>query len=322
MLKKTLRLVTRQSPLALWQANFVKTQLESIHLNLVVSIQGIKTEGDRLANVSLAKLGGKGLFTKELEESLLNNEADIAVHSMKDMPADLPEGLTLGAILKREDPRDVLVLPLGKEHIRDLGGIGGASKELIVGTSSLRRQAQILALWHSLPSKSLQLKVLRGNVDTRLRKLDEGSFDAIILAAAGLIRLGLRSRISYTFNMDEMMPAVGQGALGIECRLDAKAVLELIAPLHHRETSFCVEAERSMNKTLGGNCEVPVAGFASVIEENKFCLKGLVASMDGKTLLRAEASSNLNLQEAKQMGVVVGKALLEQGAEAIIRANK
>jgi len=314
--KRTLRIVTRQSSLALWQAEYVKTQLESLHLNLVVSILGIKTEGDHLAHVSLAKLGGKGLFVKELEDYLLNDKADIAVHSLKDVPTDLPEGLTLGAILQREDPRDALVgrgqgpSPTGTPDPSptSMGLLAGS----VVGTSSLRRQAQISAL-----QKDLQLKVLRGNVDTRLKKLDDGLYDAIILAASGLIRLGLRARISYTFDESEILPAVGQGALGLECSIKAREVLELIAPLHHADTGFCVIAERRMNKMLGGNCEVPVAGLATVLENGQLFLKGLVASLDGKTILREEATGDP--VDAIKIGDRVAKGLLEKGAEEILR---
>ncbi len=303
---RKLRLVSRKSALAMWQAEFVKTKLESIHSNLVVTIIGITTQGDKILETSLAKMGGKGLFVKELEECLLKGEADIAVHSMKDLPAILPEGLRIGAILEREDPRDALV----SKHFKTIQDL---PKSAIIGTSSLRRQAQIYCL-----RSNLQVETLRGNVDTRVQKLEDGKYDAILLAVAGLVRLGLRAKICEYLEPEVMLPGVGQGALGIEYYIGNKEVQALIEPLHHRATGFCLAAERSMNLWLGGSCQVPVAGLGVIKGDGNLELKGMVGSPDGRTILRSSATGEP--EDAKNLGECVAKELLAQGAKAIIDA--
>lgn len=305
-----LRLVTRKSALALWQAHHVKHRLEALHKHLIVNIIGVNTAGDQNLEYSLSKIGGKGLFVKELETQLLTNQADIAVHSLKDVPAEIPPDLCIGAILERGDPRDVLVsstknIAKGFKKIQELPS--GA----VVGSSSLRRQSQLYAL-----RPDLQVKTLRGNVDTRVQKLDLGSFDAILLAASGLQRLGLEHRINEIISIDNMLPAVGQGALGIECRLHDEATRTLIATLHHLETGWCVEAERKMNARLGGGCQLPIAGLASIGEDGLLTLKGFVGTADGRLLLHEEVKGLS--QEAEYIGEQVAIKLLAQGAEDII----
>lgn len=295
-----LRIATRKSPLALWQANFVKQQLQNLHPNLSIELLGYTTEGDNLLSSSLAKVGGKGLFVKELEKALLEDKADIAVHSMKDVPMDFPPGLQLGAICKREDPHDVF-LSNQYETLFDL------PDKATVGTSSLRRQAQVLAL-----RPDLRIEVLRGNINTRIDRLDKGDFDAIILAAAGLLRLNMQNRIrSYL----PFLPAVGQGALGIECRSDDKKILEWLEPLNDPISYICVSAERAMSKGLGASCQVPVGGYATV-SENLIILQGLVAKPDGSLLLQTQQQGNA--KDAEKIGKLAAEDLLTQGAGDIL----
>jgi len=263
------------------------------------------SRGDKLLDAPLAKIGGKGLFVKELETALLENEADIAVHSMKDVPMDFPEGLGLFCICEREDPRDAFV----SNRFDSLDALPAGS---IVGTSSLRRQAQLLAR-----RPDLRIHFLRGNVNTRLAKLDAGEYDAIILAAAGLIRLGFEDRIRSSISVDDSLPAGGQGAVGIECRTADAEVHALLAPLHHRDTAVRVNAERALNKRLNGGCQVPIACYA-VLEGDQLWLRGLVGQPDGGQLLRAE--SRAPADEAEQLGVRVAEDLLGQGAETILKA--
>jgi hydroxymethylbilane synthase len=304
--KKTLKIVTRKSILALWQANFVKAQLQTHYPNLDIILLAVTTEGDQILDVPLTKMGGKGLFVKTLEEKLLNHEADIAVHSLKDMPTALPDDLMLGAILDREDPTDAFV-SLQYPNVQAL------PPHATVGTSSLRRQSQLYAL-----RSNLTLKMLRGNIDRRIQKLEQGEYDAIILATAGLKRLGLLHRITHAFSITEMLPAVGQGALGIECRVEDTEIRDLIMPLHHLPTAQCVLAERHMNALLGGNCQSPVAGLAVINNDGLLKLEGLVATPDGQTILKTSA---IGSPEALLMiGKHVAEQLLAQGAGHIIAA--
>ena len=300
---REIRIATRKSALALWQAEYVKARLEQAHPGLVVSLVPMVSRGDKLLDAPLAKIGGKGLFVKELETALLDNEADIAVHSMKDVPMDFPEGLGLFCICEREDPRDAFV---SNTH-DSLDALPAGS---VVGTSSLRRQAQLLAR-----RPDLKIQFLRGNVNTRLAKLDAGEYDAIILAAAGLIRLGFEERIRASISVDDSLPAGGQGAVGIECRSADSEIHALLAPLHHAETATRVTAERALNKRLNGGCQVPIACYA-LLEGEQLWLRGLVGQPDGGLLLRAEGRG----ADAEALGEQVAEQLLAQGAEAILRA--
>ncbi|MEQ1344448.1 hydroxymethylbilane synthase [Acinetobacter seifertii] len=302
---KTLKIATRQSPLALWQAEHIRARLQELHPDLTVELVKFVTQGDKILDTPLAKIGGKGLFVKELEAALLDGRADLAVHSMKDVPMALPEGLTLAVICEREDPLDAFVSNTF-EKFADLPQ--GAR----VGTSSLRRKSQILK-----QRPDLQIIDLRGNVGTRLGKLDDGQYDAIILASAGLKRLGLENRIRHTIEPNVSLPAVGQGALGLECRADDQEVLALIQPLLHIETDVCVRAERAFNAYLEGGCQVPIAGYAT-LQDGKIHIEGRVGSVDGQTLLRAELNDEIH--NAQQLGENLARNLLEQGAGDLLKA--
>ena len=302
-MSREIRIATRKSALALWQAEYVKARLEQAHPGLKVSLVPMVSRGDKLLDAPLAKIGGKGLFVKELETALLENEADIAVHSMKDVPMEFPEGLGLFCICEREDPRDAFV----SNTFDSLDALPVGS---VVGTSSLRRQAQLLAR-----RPDLKIQFLRGNVNTRLAKLDAGEYDAIILAAAGLIRLGFQERIRSFISAEDSLPAGGQGAVGIECRSVDSEVHALLAPLHHVDTADRVIAERALNRHLNGGCQVPIACYA-VLEGEQLWLRGLVGQPDGGCLLRAEARAPR--QSAEALGVEVAEALLKQGAAAIL----
>lgn len=304
-MSREIRIATRKSALALWQAEHVKARLEQAHPGLKVSLVPMVSRGDKLLDAPLAKIGGKGLFVKELETAMLEGEADIAVHSMKDVPMDFPEGLGLYCICEREDPRDAFV----SNTYASLDALPVGS---VVGTSSLRRQAQLLAR-----RPDLKIQFLRGNVNTRLAKLDAGDYDAIILAAAGLIRLGFEERIRSSISAEDSLPAGGQGAVGIECRTADSEIHALLAPLHHRDTALRVTAERALNKHLNGGCQVPIACYA-VLEGEQLWLRGLVGQPDGGLLLRAE--NRAPLAQAEQLGVQVAEALLAQGAAAILQA--
>ena len=304
MSTRTLTIATRESPLALWQAEYVRAALERAHPGLEVTLLGMTSRGDQLLDVPLAKVGGKGLFVKELEAALLDGSADIAVHSMKDVPMEFPPGLGLGVICEREDPTDALV----SNNFSSLDDLPAGS---VVGTSSLRRECQLRAR-----RPDLQVKFLRGNVNTRLRKLDEGEYDAIILASAGLIRLGFAARIAATIHVDDSLPAGGQGAVGIELRSDDKQVLELLQPLHHQHTACRVDAERAMNLRLNGGCQVPIACYAEYLSAGQLRLRGLVGRPDGSEILRAEAEAKP--EDAAKLGVAVAEDLLGQGAAAIL----
>ena len=302
---REIRIATRKSALALWQAEFVKASLEQAHPGLSVSLVPMVSRGDKLLDSPLSKIGGKGLFVKELETALLENEADIAVHSMKDVPMDFPAGLGLYCICEREDPRDAFVS-------NTFASLAELPAGAVVGTSSLRRQAQLLAL-----RPDLKIHFLRGNVNTRLAKLDAGEYDAIILAAAGLIRLGFAARIRASISVEASLPAGGQGAVGIECRSADLDIHALLAPLHHRETALRVTAERALNKHLNGGCQVPIACYA-LLEGEQLWLRGLVGQPDGSQLLRAEARAASS--DAEALGVQVAEALLAQGAADILAA--
>ena len=298
-----LRIATRSSPLALWQAEEVARRLKPIYPDLKVSLVQMKTRGDKLLDAPLAKVGGKGLFVKELEVGILEGRADIAVHSMKDVPVEFPEGLELALIMQREDPRDAFVS-------NQYDSLDSMPAGTLVGTSSLRRQTQIRERY-----PHLRIDWLRGNVNTRLRKLDDGEYNAIILACAGLIRLGFEHRITRSLEPEECLPAIGQGAVGIEVRSDDIAVKELLAPLGHAETSTRIAAERALNETLNGGCQVPIAGYA-VLDDGQIFLRGLVGEPDGSRILRAEASGKA--EDAVSIGRQLAEDLLSQGADQIL----
>ncbi|HEX8541402.1 MAG TPA: hydroxymethylbilane synthase [Pseudomonas sp.] len=305
MSSREIRIATRKSALALWQAEYVKARLEQAHPGLIVTLVPMVSRGDKLLDSPLSKIGGKGLFVKELETALLEDTADIAVHSMKDVPMDFPPGLGLFCICEREDPRDAFV----SNNFASLEQLPAGS---IVGTSSLRRQAQLLAR-----RPDLTIHFLRGNVNTRLAKLDADEYDAIILAAAGLIRLGFEDRITASISVDDSLPAGGQGAVGIECRSADAQIHALLAPLHHADTAVRVIAERSLNKHLNGGCQVPIACYA-VLEGDQIWLRGLVGDPSGAVLLHAEARAPQ--AQAQALGVQVADALLAQGAAKILKA--
>lgn len=305
MSQNLIRIATRKSPLAMWQAEFVKAELERIHPGLVVELLPMSTKGDIILDTPLAKVGGKGLFVKELEVAMLEGQADIAVHSMKDVPVEFPEGLGLEVICEREDPRDAFVSNTYKS-------IDELPQGAVVGTSSLRRQCQIRAA-----RPDLVIKDLRGNVGTRLGKLDAGEYDAIILAAAGLIRLELNERIASFISEEESLPANGQGAVGIECRTDDERVKALLAPLEHKETRHRVLAERAMNTRLEGGCQVPIGAFATVDGDTLF-LRGLVGNPDGSEIIRGEITGPV--AEFEQLGVALADELLGKGAKTILEA--
>ena len=305
MSSREIRIATRKSALALWQAEYVKARLEQAHPGLVVTLVPMVSRGDKLLDSPLSKIGGKGLFVKELETALLENEADIAVHSMKDVPMDFPEGLGLFCICEREDPRDAFVS-------NTFASLDDLPQGSIVGTSSLRRQAQLLTR-----RPDLEIRFLRGNVNTRLAKLDAGEYDAIILAAAGLIRLGFEDRITSAISIEDSLPAGGQGAVGIECRSVDTEIHALLAPLHHADTVVRVTAERALNKHLNGGCQVPIACYA-VLEGEQIWLRGLVGEPSGGLLLSAQARGPQSA--AAELGVQVAEDLLAQGAGAILQA--
>lgn len=346
---------TRGSKLALWQAEWVKSELKRIYPDLKIELNKIKTTGDKILDVPLAQVGGKGLFVKEIEEALLRHEADIAVHSIKDVPTEFPDSLYLAVICKREDPRDALIIsqksagsrnqtnppspPFSKE------GQGGITKSIIynipkgakIGTSSLRRSCQLLNI-----RPDLKIEQLRGNLDTRLKKLDEGHFDAIILAAAGVKRLGLQSRITEILPFEISLPAIGQGAIGIECRIDDRSINNLIAPLNHPETSICVKAERAFLKQLEGGCQVPIAAYARIVSQDspphpplakgghrggvndssvitptsKLIMDGLVGSLTGDRIIKGHIEGSP--EHAESLGVTLAEDILSRGAKEIL----
>jgi len=304
-MSRHLRIATRKSALALWQAEYVKARLEQLDPALSVSLVPMVSRGDQLLDSPLAKIGGKGLFVKELETAMLNDEADLAVHSMKDVPMQFPEGLGLYAICEREDPRDAFV----SNNFDHLDSLPAGS---VVGTSSLRRQAQIMAR-----RPDLQIRFLRGNVNTRLAKLDAGEYDAIILATACLVRLGFGERIRYSMPPEESLPAGGQGAVGIECRSDDIELQALLLQLNDEDSALRVRAERALNTRLNGGCQVPIACYAER-ENGQLWLRGLVGDPDGQRLLRAEARGAES--DPETLGISVAEDLLAQGAQAILDA--
>jgi hydroxymethylbilane synthase len=304
MSPQRLRIATRKSPLAVWQAETVARMIQARHPGVDVELVRMTTQGDRILDTPLAKVGGKGLFVKELENGLLDGRADIAVHSMKDVPMVLPDGLCLPVILEREDPRDAFV---SNTHT----ALDTLPPDARVGTSSLRRQCQ---LRHDHPH--FRILDLRGNVNSRLAKLDAGDFDAIILAAAGLKRLGFSGRITAELTPEQSLPAIGQGAIGIECRENDPAVMALIRELDHPDTHVRVAAERSMNARLNGGCQVPIAGYAELTGPDTLRLRGLVGEPDGSLVLRAELSGPRTQAEA--LGRAVAELLLNEGAGGIL----
>ncbi len=301
--KTLLRIATRKSALALWQAEFVKAELEKFHPQLNVELVPMSTQGDKILDTPLAKIGGKGLFVKELEQAMLDGRADIAVHSMKDVPVDFPDGLGLHVICEREDPRDAFVSNKYKS-------LAELPQGAILGTSSLRRQCQVKAL-----RPDLEVRDLRGNVNTRLAKLDNGEYDAIILAAAGLIRLEMPERIADFIAPETSLPANGQGAVGIECRNDDTETRELLAPLEHHNTRLRVLAERAMNRKLQGGCQVPIGAYAE-IKDNVITLRGLVGAIDGSVILSDAVSGTP--EQAETLGERLADKLLAQGADKIL----
>jgi len=301
---RSLRIATRKSPLALWQAEHVAGRLRAAHPALRVELVPLSTRGDKFLDAPLATVGGKGLFIKELEQAMLDGRADIAVHSMKDVTVHIPEGLHLPVLLGREEPRDAFV---SRRYPR-LDALPAGAR---VGTSSLRRKCQLRYLY-----PGLQLVDLRGSVNTRLKRLDQGDFDALILACAGLERLGLGERVTEALAPDVLLPAIGQGAMGIECRHGDAAVEELIAPLAHRETMLCVGAERALNARLEGGCQVPIAGYAELAGEG-IRLRALVAPVDGSYVLREEGE-RARAEEGAALGHEVAGRLLARGADRIL----
>jgi len=298
-------IASRESALAMWQAEHIRDRLRALYPQTEVSILGMTTQGDQILDVTLSKIGGKGLFVKELETALEDGRADLAVHSLKDVPMNMPEGFTLAAIGEREDPHDAFV----SNQYENLAALPAGS---VVGTSSLRRESQLRARF-----PHLEIEPLRGNVQTRLRKLDEGQYAAIILAAAGLKRLGLGERIRALITSEDSLPAVGQGALGIECRADRADVIALLQPLHHADTAACVLAERAMSRALAGSCQVPLGGFAEALN-GTLRMRGFVASPDGKQMVRAESTGDIADPEA--LGNRIADALIAQGAGEILAA--
>jgi hydroxymethylbilane synthase len=316
MRNKKLIIGTRGSKLALWQAEFVRTSLQKLHAGLAIELNKIKTTGDKILDVPLAQVGGKGLFVKEIEEALLRHEADIAVHSMKDVPTEFPEGLHLAVICEREDPRDAFISSqkkgTGPRRFQDLPS--GAK----IGTSSLRRSCQIL---HIRPD--LRIEQLRGNLDTRLRKLDEGQYDAVILASAGVKRLGLQHRLTEILPYEISLPAIGQGAIGIECRTNDDFISQLISPLNHLQTQICVTAERAFLKRLEGGCQVPIAAHAR-LEQNKkgsdpgflIVMDGLVGSISGDRIIKSHIEGRP--EDATSLGIALAEDVLSRGAKEIL----
>ena len=301
-----LRIATRKSPLALWQAHFVRDALVRAHPGLKVDIIGMVTQGDKILDTPLAKIGGKGLFVKELELALLEGRADIAVHSMKDVPMVLPPGLALPVICEREDPRDAFV----SNHFQTIEELPVGAR---IGTSSMRRQCQLMERY-----PQLELLDLRGNVNTRLARLDNAEYEGIILATAGLLRLDMADRVTQRIPVGESLPAGGQGAVGIECRADDEQTQKMLRILHHGDTAVRVTAERAVNCELEGGCQVPIACYAELLEDQQLYLRALVGSLDGTLMLREEISGAADA--AEQLGIELAQRLLARGADKILAA--
>lgn len=302
---RKLVIASRESALAMWQARHIQARLQALYPDTAVEILGMTTTGDQILDSPLARIGGKGLFVKELEQALADGRADLAVHSMKDVPMNLPEGFALAATGEREDPRDAFV-SVHHQYLEDL------PHGSVVGTSSLRRQSQLQARF-----PHLQIESLRGNLQTRLRKLDEGQYAAIILAAAGLKRLGLGERITQLISAENSIPAVGQGALGIEIRADRDDMRKLLEPLNHADTAACVEAERAMSRALAGSCTVPLGAYAH-IENGMLHMTGFVASTDGKEMVRDFVDGAP--KDADALGRTLAQKLINHGADRILAA--
>lgn len=302
---KIIRIATRKSPLALWQANEVSRQLQMYHPDLSVELVTMTTQGDKILDTPLAKIGGKGLFVKELEVGMLEGDADIAVHSMKDVPMAFPEGLHLSVVMERENPTDAFVS-------NTIASISDLPLNAKVGTCSLRRQTQ---LKEARPD--IEILDLRGNVNSRLAKLDNGDYDAIILASAGLIRLGFEDRIAHNISTEDSLPAIGQGAVGIECRSDDDEINALLAPLNHKDTAIRLTAERAQNKRLNGGCQVPIGGFAELLDGNQMRLRGLIGFPDGSKIFRSEKEGSQD--DAEALGIAVAEDLLSQGGGEVLK---
>lgn len=309
MKKNKVVIGTRGSKLALWQAEWVKSELEKMSPGIKIELKKIKTTGDKILDVPLAQVGGKGLFVKEIEEALLSGKADLAVHSMKDVPTDFPKGLHLPVICKREDPRDAFITGIQNSRFK-IQNFRDLPQSARIGTSSLRRSCQLLNI-----RPDLKIMQLRGNLDTRLRKLDEGHFDVIILAAAGVKRLGWSERITEILNPEISLPAIGQGAIGIECRVDDLFINKLIKPLNHTETSVCVRAERACLKKLEGGCQVPIAAHARVVNK-KIVMDGLVGSVSGDRIIKDHMEGAP--ADAEKLGTELAGRLLAKGADKIL----
>lgn len=304
MANRTLRIATRSSALALWQAEFIKAELERLNEGVTVELIKIKTQGDKILDVPLSKIGGKALFVKELEEAMMDGRADLAVHSMKDVPMELPEGLGLVAICEREDPTDAFVS-------NDFDNVDALPNGAIVGTASLRREAQLRAY-----RPDLEIRNLRGNVNTRLAKLDAGDYQAIVLASSGLKRLGFHDRIRYSLPDSISLPAVGQGALGIECRLDDEELINMLAALDHVDSSDRVKAERALNRRLQGGCQVPIAAYALLEDNDMLWLRGLVGAVDGTQVFRVEGRAHR--KDGESLGRELAEDLLALGADKVL----
>jgi len=302
-MKSTLRIATRKSPLALWQAEHVKTRLMDAHEGLNVELVTFTTQGDKILDTPLAKIGGKGLFVKELEVAILDGRADIAAHSIKDVPMEFPEGLFLSTILEREEPCDAFVS-------NTINSIQQLPQGAVIGTCSLRRQSQLLS-----KRPDLKIKDLRGNVNSRLQKLDDGDYDAIILACAGLIRLNMAGRIKQRISSSWILPAVGQGAVGLEARKDDQETLDLLTVLNHTDTADRITAERALNKRLEGGCQVPIASYA-MLDGDTLHLQALVGEPDGSKIVQGDVSGHRS--EAEQLGIKLAEDLLSQGAKEIL----
>jgi len=303
VIKKEITIGTRGSRLALWQANFVAESLRHF-TDAEILIKKIKTQGDKILDSPLAKIGDKGLFVKEIELALSEKEVDLAVHSMKDVPTELPPGLIIASIMKREDPKDVLISK-GREHLSNL------PKGVRVGTSSLRRKAQLLNF-----RPDLTIVDVRGNLDTRLKKMDSGDFEAMVLAAAGIDRMGWSDKISERIPTETILPAVGQGAIGIEIREDDEIMGKLVGELNHLPTYHAVIAERALLKRLEGGCQIPI-GSLGIVDGNSLKLTGIVASLDGKRLIRDSVSGNLS--QAENTGIKLAENLVDSGADEILK---
>jgi len=296
-------IASRESALAMWQARHVQSRLAGLYPGTEITVLGLTTEGDRRLDISLAKIGGKGLFIKELEDALASGRADLAVHSMKDVPMSLPAGFALAAVMEREDPRDAFV----SRRYPQLAALPAGAR---VGTSSLRRECQVRAR-----HPRLEVRPLRGNVTTRLRKLDEGDFDAILLAAAGLRRLGLEQRVTALLDPEESLPAPGQGALGLECRAERADILELLRPLDDPDTNLCVTAERALSRALAGSCNVPLGAYAQ-LRASHLRLRAFVGAPDGSRMIAGERAGSA--AEAEALGIALAEELRSRGADAIL----